>query len=289
MKKLKFKKFLIILAGTIAVGCIFPFVYREFLSNKPNIILIVIDALRPDHLSCYGYERNTSPNIDKLAKEGVMFTQAITAGGWTAESVPSTLTGTYSFIHQVRYWNSPRNFTIRTLPQLLNSKSLNSALFTNHHPISMIDIKDGFDLIYIADHSETDDHQLTLKVINWLKENKDKPFFVYLHYKGPHVPYRPPEPYKSKYFYDRFNIKKEIPISKDKSYSNWEKGKIPHIVVESNISDVSYYTAQYDGAISYTDDQVGRLIDSLKKFDLLENTLIILIADQGEMLGEHDI
>ena len=70
-----------------------------------QIILIVIDALRPDHLSCYGYQRNTFPNIDKLSEEGTRFTQAITAGGWTVESVPSILTGTYPLTHQIRSWH----------------------------------------------------------------------------------------------------------------------------------------------------------------------------------------
>ena len=79
---------------------------------KPKfIIIIIIDALRADHLGCYGYERNTSPNIDRLSKEGIRFTQAITAGGWTPESVPSILTGTYSSTHRIQDWNNLRNLS----------------------------------------------------------------------------------------------------------------------------------------------------------------------------------
>lgn len=291
MKNLKSKKFSIILTGIIAIGLIFTSVllYSKNTSSKPNIILIAVDALRPDHLSCYGYKRDTSPNIDKLTKGGVMFTQAITAGGWTGESVTSILTGTYPVIHQIKEWNMPLNPSIKTLPQLLKQKGFKSALFTNHGTIDMVDIKDGFDLTYIKDWDEINAHRLTLKTIDWIKGNKDKPFFVYLHYQGSHAPYRPPEPYKSRYLYDRYRIRKEIAISKDEEneYDGW--GEIPYVVAENNISDISYYIAQYDGAISYTDAQIAYLMDNLRQSGLLENTLVILTADHGEMLGEHNI
>lgn len=296
MKNLKSKKFSIILIGIIAIGLIFTSVllHSRNTSSKPNIILIAVDALRPDHLSCYGYKRDTSPNIDKLAKEGVMFTQAITAGGWTGESAPSILTGTYPFIHQIKKWNMPLNPSIKTLPQLLKPKGFKSALFTNHGAIDMVDIKDGFDLVYVKGWPKINAHQLTLKTIDWIKENKDKPFFVYLHYHGSHAPYRPPEPYKSRYLYDRYRIKKEIAISiaisKNKEHKHGGlEGKIPYGAAENNISDVSYYIAQYDGAISYTDAQIAYLMDNLRQSGLLENTLIILTADHGETLGEHNI
>ena len=298
MKRLKFKKFLIIPSGIFVVGCIFISIYYKSISekqdiilssalDKPNVILIVIDSLRPDHLSCYGYERDTSPNIDNLAKEATMFTQAIAAGGCTIESVASILTGTYSFIHYVKWWNMHRDFTIKTLTQYLSSIGFVSALFTDHSAISATDIKDNFNLIYITERENA--LRLTLELTNWVKKNKDKPFFIYLHYHGVHAPYRPPEPYKSKYLYDRFRIRKEIPISNDKTNKYRGKGNIPYIVAENNISDVSYYIAKFDGKISYIDYQVGRLIESLKRLGLLEDTLLILTADHGEMLGEHNI
>jgi len=95
MSRLKSKKLLIILAGIIAMGCISTFAYFKSISNKPNIILITIDALRPDHLSCYGYERNTSPDIDKLAKEGVVFRNCFATGSNTAFASPGLFTGRY--------------------------------------------------------------------------------------------------------------------------------------------------------------------------------------------------
>ncbi|MFC1666567.1 sulfatase [Candidatus Omnitrophota bacterium] len=282
------RKPLIILAVAILTGFILAFVYYKSTSVRPHIIIVVIDALRPDHLGCYGYKRNTSPHIDELTEQSTVFTQAITAGGWTAESVPSILTGTYSFIHGINDWDSRLNSDITTLPQFLKSKGYKSALFTNHSCFSMLDVKDGFDTVEII---EQNDHQLTIEAIDWLERNRAKQFFVYLHYKGPHVPYKLPSSYKNKYLQDRFRDKKEVPVSKDSSYE-YEKyegeGKIPYIVAENGISNVSYYIAQYDGAISYTDTQIGYLMDNLRKLNLLENTFIVLTSDHGEMLGEHD-
>lgn len=284
----KRKLFIVLLVSLVISSGIYLFIVSNR-SADLNVLLITIDALRPDHLSCYGYKRNTSPNIDELAHQGVMFTQAITAGSWTVESLPSLITGTYPFIHDIGEWRAPRNPSIHTLPELLQAKGIKSALFSNHGPLrDTIDIKDGFDSIYTVER-EVNDHQLTVEVIKWLKENKDSAFFIYLHYEGLHVPYRPPEPYKSKYLDDKFRVKKEIPISNNGSNPYRGEGKIPYIVAEDNISDIRYYIAQYDGAISYTDVQIGCLMDSLKRLGLLKHTLIILIADHGEMLGEHEI
>ncbi|MBW1861759.1 MAG: sulfatase [Deltaproteobacteria bacterium] len=294
MKNIKSKKSVIKLTGIIitsfVVGILILHLFPKNAANKRdiNIILIVVDALRVDHLSCYGYKRETSPHIDRLAAEGTMFTQAISAGSWTGESVLSILTGTYSYIHQAIYWNEPRNPSIKLLPQHLKKKGFKSILLSNHDAMSMVDIMDGFDLIYIKNPDEINAHQLTLKAIEWIKQNKDRPFFVYLHYLGPHAPYKLPKPYKSKYVNDRFRVKKEIPIDWNNARIA-EKGKIPNIVVENNIQDIDYYIAQYDGAISYTDAQIGCLLDNLRQRELLKNTIVIITADHGEEFGEHEI
>ncbi len=289
------KKSIFILTGVIAFGLILTFslLYFQREVSKPNIILIVIDALRPDHLSCYGYPRDTSPNIDKIAQQGVRFTQAIAAGSWTVNSVPSILTGTYPFVHQVRDWNALKNSSIETLVHFLDQQGVQTALFTNHAGIDTIEVKDDFATVHISNNLNEDDYELTRKVINWLEANDAEQFFLYLHYQGVHSPYVIPEPYKSKYLDDEFRIKKEIPISPEHRSEDRTGGydgfaKIPYVMVENNISDVSYYIAQYDGAISYTDEQVGWLMDGLQRLELLKNTIVILTADHGEMLGEHD-
>lgn len=249
-------------------------------------------------MSCYGYKKNTSPNIDRLADEGVKFTQAISAGGWTAESVPSILTGTYSLTHQIHYLEDLRNPKIKTLGHELVMRGYQCVLWSNLNTLSYLDIKDGFQKIYVSANYKNNmpvltNYALTSRIMNRLKiQYKNCPFFFYIHYEGCHVPYRPPVPYKYMYSHDKYRKESiSIPISK-LNYGNRKydgKRKIPYVVVENNIADPDYYISQYDGAISYADAQVGRLMDGLKELGLDKNTLVILTADHGEMLGEHDV
>lgn len=301
MKMLQNKKyvFISIVISILVISLFSILLYKNKKNYKPiNIILIIVDALRPDHLSCYGYKKNTSPNIDRLANEGVKFTQAISAGGWTVESVPSILTGTYSLAHQIRSLDDLRNPKIKTLGQELVMKGYQCVLWSNLSTLSHLDIKDGFQKIYVSTNYKNNmpvltNYALTSRIVNRLKiQYKNCPFFFYIHYEGCHVPYRPPVPYKYMYLYDKDRKESiNIPISKlnygDGKYDG--RGKIPYVAVENNIADPDYYISQYDGAISYTDAQVGRLMDGLKELGLDENTLVILTADHGEMLGEHDV
>lgn len=142
IKKKKYTFIFTILVIAV-IGILILSQQRDRNNSKPiNIILIVIGALRADHLGCYGYKRNTSPNIDRLAKEGVRFTQAITAGGWTVDSVPSILTGTYPLTHQISNYHDLRNPSIRTLAWELTIRGYQCVLWSNHDPIKLLDIKD---------------------------------------------------------------------------------------------------------------------------------------------------
>lgn len=291
--------FILILSPILGISFLLQGRYRED-SRPTNVMIIVIDALRPDHLSCYGYERNTSPNIDRLAKEGIRFTQVIAAGGWTVESVPSILTGTYSLNHRVRNFDTLRNHQISTLAGELAKIGYRCVLWSNLLSLEHLDIKDGFQRIYILGgiiernyKPALTEYVLTSQIINRLRaQYKNRPFFFYIHYHGPHPPYRPPAPYKYMYLNDNYRKRPEfVPLStlsygQDK-YSG--DGKIPYVVAEENITDQNYYISQYDGAISYTDTQIGRLMDSIKKLGLDRNTLIVLTSDHGEFLGEHNI
>ncbi len=265
--------------------------------NK-NIMIIVVDSLRLDHLGCYGYYRNTSPNIDKLSKEGLKFNQAITAGGWTTEAIPSILTGTYFFMHQMQNKYGFETSFIKSLAEELSLKNYQTALFSNHNLMKLPVISKGFQEVYVDElfennHPITTDYILTNKIKKWLeKQNSKPPFFLYIHYWGCHIPYNLPAPYKYMYLNDKYmNGPKTVPIST----VNTEHGKnigykqIPYIVAEKGITDINYYIAQYDGTISYIDAQICRLIDKLKELKLYNDTVIILTADHGEILDEHNL
>jgi len=293
-----------LLIGPIIVFVIILGVGLSYYSNRPrniNVLLITIDTLRPDHLSCYGYKRNTSPNIDKLAKEGILFTQAIAQGSHTAASVTSLITSTYPNIHNVKDWGYQLNpdMHLYTLPEILRLHGYKTALISDQISLSLIKgLEKDFDTYntILTNASTFGPASKRVKIveitdwaIDWLKNNKHNKFFLWLYYLGPHGPYTPPPPYNRIFLNDEYyNIKQSIPIS-DNAYLQSTIGKIPKYLAIDDITEVDYYISQYDGAIRYVDSQIGRLCEELKKSHLDKNTIIILTADHGEGMGEHNL
>ncbi|PYT11786.1 MAG: hypothetical protein DMF51_14670 [Acidobacteria bacterium] len=174
--------------------------------GRPNVLLITVDTLRPDHLGCYGYSRPTSPYIDTLARRGVLFRVAITAAGRTVQSFPSILTGVYPMAHGLRY--EGQNYEILagrlTLTRALKdsgyecfavTQGLNVGLhrdFDIYDPDIYLDPQGN--KVYLPAKNDSD---ASRKAIQWLRgrKRKDAPFFLWVRYNAPHWPYDPPAPY----------------------------------------------------------------------------------------------
>lgn len=255
--------------------------------KQPNIILITIDALRADHLSCYGYGRLTSPNIDKLAKEGVIFLQAIAPSTETSYSIPAIITSTYSHYNGIDQWRDTLiNPSARTLSEILLNNGYYTAFFSNGYPLSLIrGINRGMKDFMVDENISAE--KLTSISLDWLKLNQNRKFFFWIHYFDTHSPYSSPPPYNALFIKDKFDINdKNIPIaSSAKDWAGFDI--IPYSVARNNITSVNYYISQYDGAIRFTDEQIGALLDKLRELKLYENTIIVITADHGENLGEH--
>ena len=201
MKNAKNKKFTVIILGIIITVFIISFVYFKYRPDKPNVFLITVDALRPDHLGCYGYERNTSPNIDRLAKEGVLFTQVISQGSQTIPSVPSLMTSLYPSRHGIEAILQDYSIFHPVLAQILKKNGYYTGAIVAHC-LSHTGLGKGFNLAEFDFDIKAD--VLTQKAINFLHKNKDKKFFLWLHYMDVQGPYRPLPPYNKKYLYDSF-------------------------------------------------------------------------------------
>lgn len=250
---------------------------------RPNILFITVDALRADHLSCYGYKRNTSPNIDKLSREGVMFTQAISASSSTISSVPSTMTSTYPDVHGIWEFGNFLDPTIISLGGVLRENNFSTGIITAQLFPHLTSRED-----FISKKIKLDAkaNEITDWAIEWLGKNKNKRFFLYLHYFDPHGPYTPPSPYDEMYLKDKFYERGiELPLLNRKRGGF---GGIPGYQAQGGIKDKNYYIAKYDGEICFTDAQIGRLINALEETGLLYKTIVIITADHGESLGEHD-
>ncbi len=273
------KLFLVFLLTTSLTSCSQP--------PRPNIILITIDTLRPDHLSCYGYQRETSPNIDTLAKDSAVFTQAISQASVTLVSVASLLTATYPTKHGLvgQHPHFAKELSYPNIIGMLEKKDYQTAIFLPYAKFITRWLYKIADHIFRANYAEKSFFEfakadvLTQEAMGWVEDNSLSSFFVWLHYNEPHASYEPPPPYDSLYVGD------ELYGTGNRECFRYKEAA-EHI---NDIQKLDYHIAQYDGEIRYVDHWVGKLMDYLKEKDLYDDSLIILSSDHGEAFGEHDL
>jgi len=214
-----------------------------------HVVLISLDTCRADYLSCYGYARPTTPNIDALAREGYLFSHAMTPIPLTLPAHASMLTGTIP-PHHGKHENKDVYFDPShvTLAALLKKKGYRTGAFVGSQALnSQLGLNRGFDTYDDGfDQPERRAEEVNRSAFEWLEKQKRKPLFLFLHYYDPHDAYEPPEPFATTF--------KESP---------------------------------YAGEIAYTDHCIGEVVAKLKSLDMYESSLIIVTGDHGEMLGEH--
>jgi len=190
---------IVVFIGIVSLGLFLKF-FSFKKRDKINVILIVIDALRADHLGCYGYQHDTSPSIDKLAKEGVLFTQAFSHGSATRIAVPSIFTSLYPSVHKVLILGASLADEFITLPEILKGNGYLTAAFVGRQMTSFSNFSHRFDayqLLESADVSRPGQSFLVRqKAMEWLKQKRSQPFFLFLHFNATHAPYNPPSYYK---------------------------------------------------------------------------------------------
>jgi arylsulfatase A-like enzyme len=270
--------------------CVVFFILRKHAGPLPDVIFISIDALRTDHLGCNGYVRNTTPNIDKLARQGINFINCFATSSGTVYSFPSILTGRYLEIepgHELKENILNNNFT--TLAEYLRKWGYYTAAFLINVQLKEgKGFEQGFDYYFLG-HWES--KGLTNVVLDFLKDYRSKnkikkPLFLWVYYIDPHAPYTPPEEYSKIFENDELYIKNDKMLtSKPDAGTNsyLSQGNIPQYAFIKDKYSLSFYVACYDGEIFNVDLQIGRLLRKIK-----DNSLIVLSADHGESLGEHN-
>jgi len=260
----------------------------------PNVLLITIDTLRADHLSAYGYPRETSPVLDALARRGALFENALTPTPRTTQAIASMMTSLYPQTHGIRtLWGSLPRTRVTLAERFRDAGYLTAGFWTTTFLDEKRGLAQGFDA-YENTSIESDRAELvTDRAILWLadrvgprpdrgRKDKRRPFFLWLHYRDPHMPYNPPP--EERIFVDRayggeFRDAVRFYPSKELMVYN-------HLgLIDS--SDVVQAAALYDGEIRYADRQIGRLFKDLDDRDLTEKTVIVVSADHGEGLSEH--
>ncbi|MFC1502344.1 sulfatase [bacterium] len=251
-----------------------------------NVILISIDALRSDHLGCYGYEKETSPHIDALRNDGVLFSNTISTSTWTLPAHISMLTALAPEVHQVVDDGMRLSDKVMVCAEIFKEAGFTTAGFVSAPYLrSEFGYDQGFDLyddytIYYTSKQETHRDITSPKIHNrvskWLEQNYNSSFFLFLHYWDVHYDYNPPPPYDTLFDPD---------YDGDINTDNFETND----AVNASISrrDLDHIIALYDGEIAFTDSYIGKLIKLLKQLDIYDKTLIVLTADHGAEFFEH--
>ena len=226
--------------------------------SRLNLLLVTIDTLRADRLGCYGYSQIETPNLDKIARQGVLFENAVAPTPLTAPSHASMMTGVYPTVHKVR---NTGGFVLSPsepkLSKILQDQGWDTAAFIGS---SVLKGRFGFNQGFAVYDDEMPTSasgsalaeperragEVVDRAVKWLDAQSGKPFFLWVHVYDPHIPYDPPDPFREKY--------------RDRPY---------------------------DGEIAYTDQQLGRLFDTVARKSRPENTLIAVLSDHGESFSEH--
>lgn len=267
-----------------ALACWFnPVVYQPP-HEKRNVIIVSLDTLRHDHLSCYGYPKETSPNMDLLARDSVMYLNAYAPSPWTLPSHLSLMTSLNTVNHQVYYGNQKLESSIMTLADFLRTKGYFTSAFTGGGFVSGIfGFSKGFDSYNTQGQIVAPDSASLIckTALDWIERNKDKNFFLFLHTYQIHSPYYSPSPYNELFLNKNAKLKK-VDMGKLRTAHENRFKPLPEDLRQNII-------ALYDGEIRYTDEHfVKPLIDKLKELDLYGKTMIILTSDHGEEFYEHN-
>lgn len=279
--RIKFEIFILVTIFLLIFIIIFAFQKNfDFFDKKRevenyNVILITIDALRADHLSSYGYYRNTSPNIDKFAKEGVLFKNVIIQKPHTIPSHASILTGLYPLTHKSIDPFSPLNESFVTLPEISKQYNFETIGVVNANFFDDLNLNQGFDKFLVVE-DENNARLVTDFAIDTLNKTKNK-FFLWLHYFQLHALYNPPAPYDKIFAVENYT---------GKIRGNESDLTTFHYVENITIEEIEHVVAMYDGDIKFVDDQIKRLLDFLEEKGLRDNTIIVITSDHGEQLGE---
>ncbi len=256
----------------------------------PNVILIVVDALRPDHLGAYGYARSTTPNIDELAAQGLRFETAISQSTLTKTSIASLFTGLNPYRHGVysghkltdgRIYSDTLPESLQTLAGSLRAGGYITAAWLQQ---SQLKAASGYDRGFLFyNENGRDIEAINRRFRSWIQRiGRSAPIFAYLHYIDLHDPYRPEPPFDALYG-------ETGGIGAKLDYTRWKQTleEIQTGTLELSPQDVAQLINLYDGQLTFIDAQLGRLFESLRHQGLFDTSLIIVTADHGDGFMEH--
>lgn len=272
------------------------------MAEKLNVLLISIDGARPDHLGCYGHTRETTPFLDRVAREGVRFTSAFTTAPWSLAAHASLLTGLFTSTHGASHEHPSLDAGPATLAEVLGGAGYRTAAFSSDPWINPArGFGRGFDHFHtllgdgrsiaraafyarratdrILRRSDDGARRANLALFDWLGAS-EQPFFALVHYGEPRLKRQPPSAY------ERMFLSPDVPRGQVRAVERaWMRDE--SAAEEANGDAWRILDAVYEGALRYIDDRVEELARHLESRDLWDRTVVLLVADHGQDLGEH--
>jgi arylsulfatase A-like enzyme len=267
-------------------------------ATKPDrwdLTLITVDTLRTDHLGYHGYERETSPRLDRFAEqECVIFDQAIVQWPKTTPSLASMLTSTYGSSSGIRGSKSSVPDKLDTLAEVLQAAGYKTyAIVFNPNLAVQFGFDQGFDIYteaFMLEGRTYPAEGATNEAVRIMKDHpKNESFFLWVHYIDPHTPYEPPGDFNEMFIGDAHDLQNDmIEVFTDETKKYQSIGGISIFAQLADEARQGFYIAQYDAEIRATDYEIGRLIDELKRMGFYDNSMVIFTSDHGESLGENE-
>lgn len=254
---------------------------------RRNVVLISLDSLRADHVGAYGYKRDTSPNFDRFAREGVLYRNAISTSSWTLPTHLTMFTGRSQISHGVNVDTKVLSTAIPTLGEIFHEAGYATAGFVSgpyvggHYGYARgMDAYEELSARWgkgAEARAAILSPEINEKGLAWLAQQDGKrPFFLFLHYFDIHYDFVPPAPYDTMF---------------DPDYTGTMDGRMfierDDVNAKMDPRDLDHIRALYDGEIRFTDEHVGRILDHLKTRGLLENTVVMIVSDHGDEFFEH--
>lgn len=268
-----------------------------------NVLVLSIDSLRADHLGCYGYRHNTSPNLDALAAEGVLAERCFCPVVPTSPVHTTLFTGQHPITHGIVAHGGDRvpDEDRPWLPTMLQGAGYTTCAVDNLRQIKPW-FADGFEFYLDPSHRHGHTWSVPMSLLNtrllpWLKSHtEEQPWFLFVHCWDPHTPYLPPRELRDM-FYEGDDPCDPLNDSLDRFrrqyfhhwFSPWLDQLADDLGGGRRVTDRDYLAALYDAEIRSMDRHVGDLLDLLEETACADDTLLIVLGDHGEMLGENDI
>ncbi|HTE05129.1 MAG TPA: sulfatase, partial [Planctomycetota bacterium] len=258
----------------------------------PNVLVITLDTLRADRVGCYGGARATTPHLDAFAAEGVRFEQAFAASSFTPPTHASILTGRYPAEHGLLHWNKHLG-PVPTAAALFAAAGYRTGAFTPMPTLLLLGLDRGFSEQQSPPYHQegqqivlADADAVNAAALPWLTApaaaTGGKPFFAWVHYYDAHRPYGR----QGQQWSGRFTAHDDTSVGRTEEWYQLAPDDRERLALDE--AKVALIEDHYDGGLAYLDDRVGALLDGLRAAGVLEHTLVVILADHGEVFDEHE-